>query len=344
MAVLAAAAVAVLALLLAWRAPSTGQPQQPGSTVPAHADILTRVNYNKLLRIVGPYLPLYQKLMPPFNNLHPVRNSPNVTRPRPDDGPRVMSLGLVGTHLVPDWQWGAGVYGTVGKLTWTGQSGTLECTAVMVGEDVLVTADHCLPWSELPPVWGAIKFIPRYNAQASPVKPFGEVPVTRCVGVEPVAHDGTDMAACQLQTPVGLNSGYVHFGFPNPSTYGYDPVAWYTQRDWYSVGYKTPDAPYMTDSFTIGGVTSDDDDGWHVLESGFFGDAGWSGGPVFSSHMTGGSDFPVQLGAVVSECVGPAQNCVGAGKSILVGGVRLSALVTYGLLNFTDAWGFTKSP
>ena len=54
-AVLIAVAVAVIAVLLGWRGASSPSAELAGG----HEPVLARIDYDKLLRMVGPYMPLY---------------------------------------------------------------------------------------------------------------------------------------------------------------------------------------------------------------------------------------------------------------------------------------------
>ncbi len=349
-AILAAAAVAVIAVLQGWR----GVPNTGTKPVGGHEPILARIDYEKLLRMVGPYMPLYQQGLPPFHNLNPVRGQTNLGRRRAE-APRteevllsLADLPSVQIKPVPAEDRKTGVYATVGKVTWTSPKIKMECTGVMVSPSHMVTADHCLPWDEPSPVWTSIKFTPAYDESGNPQEPNGEANVVRCMGINPPMEDGTDMAACELDWPIGNKSGYVKYSWPVIGSDGYDPVQWYKDREWYSIGYASSQSPSVAGIFDIDEVAPDPDYGYNVLTTGYFANPGWSGGPAFSQQTVDGNPFHVIFGAVATECVAPMPNC-GSGargeKTILAGGMRIGALVTLGLMKWdNNSWGFDKSP
>ncbi|KAK3366179.1 hypothetical protein B0T24DRAFT_723773 [Lasiosphaeria ovina] len=90
--------------------------------------------------------------------------------------------------------------------------------------------------------------------------------------------------------------------------------------------------------------TNDEDNRCSVLETPFFANQGWSGGPAF--HWS--ADGKAILGAIATMCAGPLHDCVDATTTVLAAGMRIGDLVTYGILKWDLGWdeelGFSKSP
>lgn len=352
-AVIVAAVVAVIAVLLGLLDLQGGERPQPQSGLAKGSGhpVLTRIHYDELRHAVKPYLPLYKKGLPPFHKLHPLHGAANTTRPVHELRMKVADAAAAPAGLwirgIDPTQRFLGVYPTVGKVV-SAMTG-VECTGVMVSDDVMLTADHCLPWDLPVSDWTSIRFIPAYDASANPPELYGEGNVVHCVGVNPVVPDGRDMAVCKLSWSTGKRPGYVKFDWPDPDM-GDDPVTWYQSRGWYSIGYPytfaSGESPALAGPFDILEVEPDNDDDCRLLKTAFFADHGWSGGPVFNWVTADGSD--VSLSAIASRCAGPLPSCVDATTTILAAGMRMSTLVTYGILawdiGWDPAWGFSKSP
>ena len=334
-AVLVAVAVAIIAVLLGLR---SSEPPQPPPAANARNTTHARIGYDRLLHIVGPYMPLYKNRLPPFHNLRPRQSNTTRTVIKP----RTAAALVPGVRGIDPTQRALGVYPTVGKVV---SPTGVNCTGTMVSENVMITADHCLPWNSSRSAWQSINFIPAYDASAGPPALYGQATVVNCVGINPPMPDGRDMAACKLSWSIGTRSGYAMYDWPDPDE-GDDPVAWYTGRAWYSIGYpytfKGGNSPAVDGPFQINEVDPDEDDGCSLLKTGFFADHGWSGGPAFS-WATDGSD-EVVLGAIATQCAGPLPNCVGATVTVLAAGMRIGALITYGILEWDPTWGFDRSP
>jgi len=360
-AVLVAAAVAVLAVLLGL--PSGAGPKPPplppwAGPAPGRGEaILTRIDYDEALRIVGPYLPLYKRRLPPFHNMHPLGGPPNATE-TPTDPKRAelrsaaapAAAAVAGIRGIDPGQRAAGVFPAVGKVI--SRSTGKNCTGTMVSDNVMLTADHCLPWeSRAVDVWRSIQFLPAYDESAAKPRLYGVATVVRCVGLNPVMRDGRDMAICELDFSTGLRPGSVEFDWPDGpgddpvDDPGDDPVAWYRDPTWHSVGYgdafRGGGSPGLAGPFRVSDVFPDPTHDCTLLKTGFFASHGWSGGPVFHWTTVDGSRVP--LCAIAIQCAGPAEHCVGATDTILAGGRRMGVLAVLGILQW-EKYGFNKSP
>jgi len=124
-------------------------------------------------------------------------------------------------------------YHTFGKVIMRDGERRELCSGTSVGENVLLTANHCIDhqtenWS--------IEWIPAFNAEdyKNP-QPFGSAFVNQCLGVKdlipgaPVL-DGTDYVVCELNRPIGRDTGWI-------GAKSFEEKDAYRQRNWLSVGY-----------------------------------------------------------------------------------------------------------
>jgi len=341
---LTAILLAILAVLVALllHLIGVGQPQKPG---PNRGPIGVRIKYADLLRLTEPYHDLYRNDLPPFHTMQARRfdrpgSNGTCTPPASrasllrDDVRITDSLSHL--HGIDPSQRACGIYPTVGKLTSDVQPG---CTGTMVWDNVVLTADHCLPWGKSEKVWKSVTFTPAYNGLSPHPALYGSAAAVRCVGVDPSFQDGRDMAVCKLNISIGHASGVAKLGGPPDP---FDPN-WYKSRDWYSIGYPQSSdrglAPTMTDDFGIDDVKLiDEDGGCHVLNTAYFADEGWSGGPVYNYDETG----TAKIGAVVMNCEGPPggpSGCSRATGTNLAAGERMAALVEFGILSSDPSMG-----
>ncbi|KAK0616620.1 trypsin-like cysteine/serine peptidase domain-containing protein [Immersiella caudata] len=341
-AVLLAILVVLIAILI--NLLGIGKPQKPK---PDNGPIGVRIKYEDLLRFTEPYHLLYDQDLPPFHTMETRRfDTPTVNATCP--GPTApISISHVANSsarfsTIDPAQRACGIYPTVGKLTTSIQS----CTGIMVWKDVVLTADHCLPWGRDRRVWESIKFTPAYDGTTPHPELYGSASAVRCAGVDPPLQDGRDMAVCKLNVSIGDACGKAKLGEP-PAGWN---AEWYKSRRWYSIGYpRSVDEgkkPQRHGSFLINDVKLiNDNDGCHVLNTDFFADQGWSGGPVYYyDEATGKSSVE----GVVINCEGPGggpSGCSGATGTNIAAGKRMKALVEYGIVRSQvpsrwvfDAW------
>jgi hypothetical protein len=337
--------IAILAVLIAVliNLIGIGQPPKP-EPKPDNGPIGVRIGYEELLRLTEPYHALYEQDLPPFHTMQTRRfDTPaaNATCPqptRPSFSPLMESRASF--RGIDPSQRACGIYPTIGKLTTTGHQ---SCTGTMVWKDVILTADHCLPWGKDERVWESIKFTPAYDGASPHPELYGSASAVRCVGVNPPLQDGRDMAVCKLNIPIGEACGNAKLGRP-PT--GWD-ANWYTNQNWYSIGYpggsNGGNTPVMHGDFGIDDVRLvDNPEGCHVLNTAFFADQGWSGGPAFSYDPQTGRAV---VGAVVMNCEGPGGGPAGCSRATgtnLAAGLRMQALVEFGILRWMPGMGFGR--
>jgi len=373
-AVLIAVVIAAIAVLLGLMS-NGSEPQPPQSPDPPKPGqgLLTRIDLDDLLRITEPYIPFYKQQLYPFNttspqtgNFKPPEKEPSKVELRrkasdsstgddtADDTADATSVGPVepGKRVI-------GLYPAVGKLILPFGK---HCTATLVRWDVIVTADHCLPWGQTnQEVWKSIQFIPAYDAFAADEygpRPYGVANVKRCVGINPPRKGARDMAVCQLDDFVGPDpdtppyfdeTAWARYGFPAD---GQSFEDFYRGTVWHSIGYNHKlhegNSPSHFGGVRVGeGQVFPDQaqppQNCTLLKAPFFADQGWSGGPVFDE----GSDAkPSNLIAIVTACAGPNENqreCDTATVTEMAGGTRMGALIVWGLLEWHPSAGFNES-
>ncbi|KAK0644614.1 hypothetical protein B0T16DRAFT_417987 [Cercophora newfieldiana] len=362
--------VAVIAVLLGQQGgesrsqpqpqPQPQPPQSPGPPQPGQA-FLTRIDLDELLRITKPLIPLYKQRLAPFNKTSPHNGSfdiPDIDPPKAQlrraelaDATDTDSNELY-IRPVTTGQRIYGLYPSVGKVI--SRKSNKFCTGAMVGENVMITADHCLPWNQTADVWESIQFIPAYNASATDdygPTPYAIATVTRCVGINPPIKGSRDMAVCDLAWPDPGPPRYVPwapFDWPDDES-DEAQEAWYRSRMWHSIGY--PDNfhdgewPAQYGGFMIGEgqVKRDPPQNCTLLRTPYFAYKGWSGGPAFALP-TPEKDSAVI--AIVTGCSGPdgAQvDCDVATVTELAGGLRMGALIVWGLDEWDPKTGFNES-
>ncbi|KAK4447972.1 trypsin-like cysteine/serine peptidase domain-containing protein [Podospora aff. communis PSN243] len=337
--------IAILAVLIAVliNLMGIGRPQKP-EPKPDNGPIGVRINYKDLLRLTEPYHALYEQDLPPFHAMQTRRfdtPGPNATCPQPTR-PSFSNLDIMASrasfHGIDSTQRACGIYPTIGKITTTRHQ---SCTGTMVWNDVVLTADHCLPWGKNESVWESIKFTPAYDGASPHPELYGSARPVRCVGVNPSLQDGRDMAVCKLNIPIGDACGKAKLGKP-PNDWN---AEWYKQQDWWSIGYPRGsnggNTPVLHGDFGIDEVKLiDEGEGCHVLNTAFFADQGWSGGPAFSYDPQTGKAV---VGAVVMNCDNAPDAPPGCAESFgtnLAAGLRMQALVEFGILRWMPGMGF----
>jgi len=344
-AILAAIAVVIIVALLGLLGL---QPNMPQVTEP----IGKRIDFDELLRDVEPYMELYRLGLGPFRAMKQrARQShlplPNLNSTDPD--PRAEGrLGNYDIEIydIEDTYRLGDVYSTVGKLSSTSD----QCTGTMIGVNVMLTADHCLPWGKGEAVWQSIRFTAALDG-LNPIlpRPWRPAKVVRCVGINPPVQDGRDMAVCQLDWDLGEDhgAGFTWANWPGDGLPDHEQKLWYisAERYWYSIGYPLDYhdgvKPGMNGPFDIDSVSLDKPHQCSLLEKSFFANNGWSGGPAFFWWSNG----TVNVGGVVTACVGPNEgSCEDATITTLSAGRRMGSLVTYGIKNWDSRYGFSRWP
>jgi V8-like Glu-specific endopeptidase len=212
-------------------------------------------------------------------------------------------------------------YTTMGKVFVTDGAQGSTCSGASVGPNLVLTADHCIPWNSTS--W-SLQFVPAFDATAPNPQPFGSAYATQCVGIVPALLDGRDYAVCQLDQPIGLTTiGWLGWQASTDN-------AFYLGNTWSSVGY-----PYTfmnggvaasQDGIVIDTVADTGDDG-KILSSTPYVEQGWSGGPLFG--WTG--DDPYIIGVVSAVLGNSFYDGIFATATFHAAGVRLAELVQFGL-------------
>jgi len=354
-AALIAIIVALIAMLLgivpSQPSSSPSPTPRPGFS-PNGEPILQRIDFVDLVRVVKPYMLLYRDGLPPFERKNPAKSIFSLeSEERPPSieirQARVADIAnandTVAIQGVPPDQRKLGEYAMTGKVISPGSDE--DCTGALVWPNVMVTADHCLPWKLPVEDWHDIKFIPAFDGWNDTKAPWGTIHVESCVGIKPVIKDGRDMAACKLSNPpIGNVAGYAALDFYPEDEDPQTVKNFYETRKWYSIGYssgfKDGESPGQWGAFKVGNVRHDEENGCSLFGTTFFANKGWSGGPVFVVHNPEDKNQNATIGAIVRGCAGPDHNCVGATITDLVGGFRLSALATLAIVKWDPKWGF----
>ncbi|KAH7822143.1 putative endopeptidase [Monocercomonoides exilis] len=202
------------------------------------------------------------------------------------------------------------------------------CTGTLVGDDIVLTASHCVPWKDDGSL-DRIRFIPAFVGKSAPFG-FAEVETvysfSRNGGKINAIQAAFDIACLRVNQPLGRKAGYA-------GTIQYQPE-WSDRTDWFNVGYPQPEhglsegiVPLIqsssnlsiTQEFVVGGLSS------YLLDTTFDLTRGHSGGPVFG--WFDGEEFPRVIAVVSSE--NPPSPERPAGKNNLAGGPALTFMVGY---------------
>jgi V8-like Glu-specific endopeptidase len=185
------------------------------------------------------------------------------------------------------WPWGL-----VGKLS---NSDGKVGSAALIGQRIIATAGHMLPWNSIAQGSWWMKFVPAYFNGSSLFGAGVQSYVSDCLGYNTSGDvTGYDFAVCRLYTSLGHSLGY--FGYN-----GYDDD-WEDEPYWTVLGYPTSVASGQKPSFqTSIAVVDDDGDSNGGLEIESYADitGGNSGGP-FLSWWNGGTD-PRLIGVISGQ-------------------------------------------
>jgi hypothetical protein len=215
-----------------------------------------------------------------------------------------------------------------GQMMWTG-------SGALVGENLMITAGHVVPWGRNGGDWW-MKFIPAFNNVipdfVNGTEPLGSSFVAGCRGFRGEINNvqGDDQAVCKLYTPLGKTNGY--FGRYSPPD-----QSEYSRLKCVSVGYPGSFQGGNIAAVEFNANITDVDSGGNgglELETAPFTSGGWSGGPLFC--YVGSHPFPL----IVGTCEGRENEFdLLAGftndHSVHVGGSLLLNLIDWAEKNFT---------
>ena len=168
------------------------------------------------------------------------------------------------------WPWGL-----VGKIFtssgWTG-------SGVLVGERLVVTAGHVVPWADVAAGSWWMKFVPAYYDGSSLYGAGVESYVSDAKGFNVSSVVGYDWAILRLYNPLGSSLGY--FGFNGYSS------GWNGLNVWSGIGYPGAIAsgqrPAYQGGYSIIDVDSDSNGGKEIESRSADLTSGNSGGPIFA--------------------------------------------------------------
>ena len=166
-------------------------------------------------------------------------------------------------------------YGLVGKVY---NSDGFMGSGVLIGDRIIATAGHLLPWNSIAAGSWWMRFIPAYYNGSSLFGSGVESYVSDCTGWDSGGEvAGYDFAVCRLYEPLGNTLGY--FGYNGYSS------NWEDMSVWELLGYPSAVASGEQPSWQGSiAVIDDDGDSHGGLELEHNGDqtGGNSGGPLFS--------------------------------------------------------------
>ncbi|KAK3370608.1 trypsin-like cysteine/serine peptidase domain-containing protein [Podospora didyma] len=316
----------------------------PICTLPPPTPKLMRITHDELIKRISPFMPGFDPkgisnntgFRPPKLNFTRI---PETRLTRDIHLKQFLTIAPRSTQLfihsqVLDVTRKAFPYSTMGKVFLRDGTGRVgHCTGTSVGHNLLLTANHCVPWDSPPDRKWTMEFVPGYDGLAEPAsdaKPFGSAFAVYCVGVDDEVIDGRDYALCKLNS----NIGETDIGWLRWKASGDD--AFYYNGDWSSVGYpytfRDGNVP-TTDSapVKIEKVNNDGTDG-KVLMSAPYVEQGWSGGPLFG--YVGDPDEeeygPWIVGVVSASVSMSFYEHIFADYTFHAAGVRMGQLIEWG--------------
>lgn len=175
------------------------------------------------------------------------------------------------TFRDPSWPWGL-----VGKIFtssgWTG-------SGVLIGERLVATASHVVPWADAASGSWWMRFVPAYYDGSSLHGAGVESYVSDAKGFINTSNVvGYDWAILRLYNPLGLSLGY--FGYNTYSS------GWNNLNVWSGIGYpgavSSGQRPAFQGGYSIIDVDSDSHGGSEVESRSADITSGNSGGPIFA--------------------------------------------------------------
>ncbi|MBB3080928.1 hypothetical protein FHS41_007482 [Streptomyces violarus] len=220
-------------------------------------------------------------------------------------------------------------WGNVG-IVFTSEGGV--GAGALVGNRLVATAGHVVPWRDIAAGNWWMRFVPAYyNGQSlhgAGVESF----VSDIRGYNPgtgadYEAAGYDWAVCRLYEPLGATDRLGHFGVN-----GYNPD-WNSQPWWTHMGY--PQGMWFVGASLQGGIAIFDDDsdsnGGVELEHRGDTSGGNSGGPMFAFWGSDPRLIGVQAGSEEDVVVFPPGTELG---NVAAGGPGFSNLVAWGRTNW----------
>jgi V8-like Glu-specific endopeptidase len=160
---------------------------------------------------------------------------------------------------------------------WTG-------SAVLVGNNLLMTASHCAPWDPnsdgaMPGWW--MRFVPSYHYGQ---EPYGSSYISDFRGIRNTNNvTGLDYVICRLYSPLGSTCGWL-------GSKWWSTDSPYYEGSWTSVGYpgdaQNGQVMMVERAIKLHDVDNETEDG-RELEAHTFSTPGWSGGPMFGTIEAG---------------------------------------------------------
>jgi hypothetical protein len=202
-------------------------------------------------------------------------------------------------------------FSTTGKLVIHVGNTRAQCTGTLIGPDIIMTADHCLPWNVTAGISISMEFMPAFDAGNNPdpvaAQPFGKASVVKCRGMNPLIDGGHDLAVCQLDTPIATiaDIGALNFSYPTTEATQATKSTFYIHGGWWSLGYPCTlldgNAQAVKQGITIDEMEPMVKQEAFLLKSAAYAAKGWSGGSLWALDK---NNSPY-IGAIVIAEAGP---------------------------------------
>jgi V8-like Glu-specific endopeptidase len=220
-------------------------------------------------------------------------------------------------HVIQDASW---PFGCVGRLT---NDEGAQGSATLVGERLVLTAGHAVPWNSVAAGKWWMKFVPAYFNGASLFGAGVESFVSDVIGYD-TAGGGNDWAILRLWEPLGASLGFMGFNSYSDS--------WNDLPVWNNIGYPGDIAnsqqPAFQQGFTINDTDGADNDGEELETENCDLNHGNSGGPMFA-WFKNGTD-PRVVGVVSGQEVEYKFPASSRHDNVFAGGDGMCSLVAFG--------------